>query len=102
MKLWVMAGLVTAAAIPFAGVAEASAECQVDEGRRIPHVRIDGGGPGGSAPAPAARPPATPPEESAAQVQREAAQPARTASAERRRNGKHVPDAELIAPRGAL
>lgn len=104
MKLWVMAGLFTAAAIPFAGVAEASAECQVDDSRRLPHVRIDGGGPGGSAPAPVARPAANPPEENTAgQVaQREAAQPARAATAERRRSGKHVPDAELIAPRVAL
>ena len=103
MRLWVMAGLFTAAAIPFAGAAEASAECQVDDSRRLPHVRIDGGGPGGSAPAPVARPTANPPEDTAEQVaQREAPQAARTTSAERRRSGKHIPDAELIAPRGAL
>jgi hypothetical protein len=96
-----MVGLFTAAAIPFAGAAEASAECQVDD-RRTPHVRIDGGGPGGSAPATAARPTSAPRETAAEQTaQREAAEAAR-AAAERRRNGKRIPDAELIGPRGAL
>jgi hypothetical protein len=103
MKIVVLAGLFTAAAIPFAGAAEASAECQVDDTRRTPQVRIDGGGPGGSAPAPTvarttAAPRATPADQIA---QREAAEAAREA-AERRRSGKRIPDAELIGPRGAL
>ncbi len=100
MKVWVLAGLFTAAAVPLAGAAEASAECQVEDARRATHVRIDGGAPGGSAPQ-AARP--APDRETAADqvAQREAAEAARVA-AERRRNGKRIPDAELIGPRGAL
>lgn len=103
MKIWAMAGLITAAAIPFAGAAEASAECQVDDSRRMPHVRIDGGGPGGSAPA-TANPTSQTRETSAERsTQRDAAEIARAAAAaERRRSGKRIPDAELIGPRGAL
>ncbi len=102
MKVWVLAGLFTAAAVPFAGAAEASAECQVDDTRRASHVRFEGGGPGGSAPAQTARPTSTPRDATAEQMaQREAAEAAR-AAAERRRNGKRIPDAELIGPRGAL
>ena len=100
MKFWVLAGLFTAATVPFATAAEASAECQVDDTRRTPHVRIDGGSPGGSAPQ-TARPTSATPDASAEQVaQREAAEAAR--AAERRRSGKRIPDAELIGPRGAL
>jgi hypothetical protein len=102
MKLWAMAGLFTAAAVPFAGVAEASAECQVDDSRRVPHVRIDDGGPGGSAPT-IATPTAAPRDPAVRTVQRDPNDAAaRVTPAERRRSGKHVPDAELIAPRGAL
>ena len=102
MKFWVLAGLFTAATVPFATAAEASAECQVDDTRRTPHVRIDGGAPGGSAPVQTARPTSATREAAAEQVaQREAAEAAR-AAAERRRNGKRIPDAELIGPRGAL
>jgi len=102
MKLFILAGLFTAAAIPFAGAAEAAADCQVEDTRRATHVRIDGGGPGGSAPSQAA-PQATAPRDAASEqaAAREAAQAAR-ATAERRRNGKRIPDAELIGPRGAL
>lgn len=102
MKLLVTAGLMTAAAIPFAGVAEAAPECQVDDTRRAAHVRIEGGAAGGSAPATGA--PASTPREPATEqaVQREDSEPARTVAAERRRNGKRIPDAELIGPRGAL
>jgi hypothetical protein len=101
MKVLVLAGLFTAAAIPFAGAAEASAECQVEDARRTPHVRIDGGGPGGGAPATVARTTSAPRDVATEQaLQREAAEAAR--AAERRRNGKRIPDAELIGPRGAL
>jgi hypothetical protein len=103
MKFWVMAGLFTAAAVPFAGAAEASAECQVDDTRRAPQVRIDAGGPGGSAPVQTARTTSAPRDPDAADqvAQREAAEAAARA-AERRRSGKRIPDAELIGPRGAL
>jgi hypothetical protein len=101
MKLWALAGLFTVAAVPFAGAAEASSECQVDDTRRTQHVRIDGGSPGGSAPVQTAQPTVAPREAAAEQsVQRDPA-PARS-TAERRRNGKQIPDAELIAPRRTL
>jgi hypothetical protein len=100
MKVLVLAGMFTAAAIPFAGAAEAAAECQVEDARRTSHVRIDGGSAGGSAPT-LARPTVAPREAAEEQaLQREAAEAARLA--ERRRNGKRIPDAELIGPRGAL
>jgi hypothetical protein len=102
MKLFVLAGLVTVAAVPFAGAAEASAECQVEETRRAQHVRIDNGAPGGSAPAQTAQPTSAPREAAEQAAQRDAAQAARAAPPERRRNGKRIPDAELIGPRGAL
>jgi hypothetical protein len=101
MKFWVLAGLFTAATVPFATAAEASAECQVDDTRRTPHVRIDGGAPGGSAPAQTARPTSATRDAAGQVAQREAAEAARVA-AERRRSGKRIPDAELIGPRGAL
>lgn len=101
MKFWVLAGLFTAATVPFATAAEASAECQVDDTRRTPHVRIDDGAPGGSAPAQTARPTAATRDAAEQVAQREAAEAAR-AAAERRRGGKRIPDAELIAPRRAL
>lgn len=103
MKLFVLAGLATVAAVPFAGAAEASPECQVEDSRRASHVRIDNGAPGGSAPAQTV-PPAAAPRDVGPDltVQREATQTARAAPPERRRGGKRIPDAELIGPRGAL
>jgi len=102
MKLWAMAGVLTVVAIPFAGAAEASAECQVEEGRRFPQVRIDNGAPGGSAPQ-AARQTSAPRELADDNQVADQEPPApRQAAADRRRNGKRIPDAELIAPRGAL
>jgi hypothetical protein len=104
MRLLVTAGLMTAAAIPLAGVAEAAPDCQVDDTRRAAHVRIEGGAAGGSAPASNAPAQTSTPRETAAEqaVQREDAEPARTVAADRRRSGKRIPDAELIGPRGAL
>jgi hypothetical protein len=112
MKVWMLAGLFTVATIPFAAAAETDAECQVDDTRRVAaQVRIDGGSSGGSAPAPAAttaRQTSTPrPAEQMAQrtPAPEAVEPtetARTTAQPRRRNGKRIPDAELIGPRGAL
>jgi hypothetical protein len=101
MKLWALASLFTVAAVPFAGAAEASAECQVDDTRRAPQVRIDNGGPGGSAPMQTAEPTSAPRETAEQVAQREAAAAAR-AAAERRRGVKRIPDAELIAPRRTL
>lgn len=100
MKLVALAGLFTATAIPFAGAAEASADCQLDDARRASYVRIDNGAQGGSAPA--ARQAADQRGQAAERtVQRETAEATR-AAADRRRNGKPIPDSELIGPRGAL
>lgn len=100
MRILVLAGVFTAAAIPLASVAEAAVDCQVEDARPVAQVRIDGGGAGGSAPARSARQTSAPREAAAEQtVQRDAEA---RAAAERRRNGKRIPDAELIGPRGAL
>lgn len=98
MKLWIVAGAFTAVSVPFAAAAEVSSECQVDEVRRAAHVRIDGGGAGGSAPPPRAEQPQPRDDQVAQREPVEAPRPA----PERRRNGKRIPDAELIGPRGAL
>jgi hypothetical protein len=102
MKVFVLAGLFTAAMAPLAAASEITAECQLDETRRAQQVRIDSGAPGGSAPQ-AARPAreTTPRSEEARASERQAAEAARS-FAERRRSVKRIPDAELIGPRGAL
>jgi hypothetical protein len=96
MKVWVLAGLFTFATAPFAMAAEDPAECQLDEARRTAQQRVD-----------------TPPADPAATIARptvaqrdttvEPAPRASTAGGtDRRRNGKRIPDAQLIGPRGAL
>jgi hypothetical protein len=91
MRVLVLAGLISAATVPFAAAAESDAECQLDDTRRAnAEQRLD------PTPAPAttvARPTV---------AQREAGDAPRVAPAERRRNGKRVPDAGLISPRGVL
>ncbi|MGQ0533311.1 MAG: hypothetical protein ACT4OF_11570 [Caulobacteraceae bacterium] len=91
MRVVVLAGLITAATVPFAAASESEVDCQLDETRRASaEQRLD------APPAPAAttaRPTV---------AQREAAETPRPVPAERRRNGKRVPDAELISPRGVL
>lgn len=96
MKVWVLAGLFTFAAAPMAFAAEDTTECQLDDARRASQTQGDQ-----SAPPTIAR--ATSAERETAAVAIPAA-PAttRTAPAERRRNGKRIPDAQLIGPRGAL
>lgn len=88
MKALILAGLLSAATIPMAVAAENTAECQVDEARRAAAQRA-----------------VTPPAQSAprsTEAQRvETEQDARAANV-RRRNGKRIPDAELIGPRGSL
>jgi len=106
MKLWVLAGMFTAATAPFAAAAESSAECQLDQTRRPVMARSADEPPGGgSAPTATttARPTVTPREAAAAAelAQRELTEAQRRV-AERRRNGKPIPDAELIGPRRAL
>jgi hypothetical protein len=91
MKVWVLAGLFTVITAPFAAAAETDAECQLDETRRAAEQRIDG-----AAAAPStARP-------TVAQRDLSPAEQAVRSTVERRRNGKRIPDAELIGPRGAL
>jgi hypothetical protein len=101
MKMWVLAGFFTAVTIPLAAASEDATECQVDNARQPAQVRIDSGGSGGSAPPARARTTSAPRETPAQVAQREADE-AERAAAERRRNGKRIPDAELIGPRGAL
>jgi len=91
MRVLLLAGLITAVSAPFAAAAENDViDCQITDVRRAPaEQRLD-----------------QPPQSPAATVtrptvaQREAEPPRPTA--ERRRGGKPVPDAQLIQPRGTL
>ena len=89
MRVWILAGLLTAAMAPLAAASENTAECQLDETRRAAASRDEAP----ATPAPTARPTAAP---------RVAAEQAPRPETPRRRNGKRIPDAELIGPRGAL
>jgi hypothetical protein len=92
MRVLVLAGLFTAVTAPMAMASENTIDCQMDDTRRASaEQRLD------TAPPPA---PAT----TVARPTVAQAQPAETPrpATERRRNGKRVPDAELIAPRGVL
>lgn len=94
MRVLLIAGLFTAVTAPFAAASENVIECQATDTQRA-HAEqrlVD------QAPQSPAVTPARP-----TIVQREAAaEPPRPAVAERRRNGKPIPDAQLIQPRGAL
>jgi hypothetical protein len=94
MKVLVLAGLITAATAPFAMAADSEIECQGETRRAPAEQRLDAPPP---APGAAAATPARP-----TVAQREAPDTQRPAATERRRNGKRIPDAELIGPRGAL
>jgi hypothetical protein len=91
MKVLVLAGLFTVVTTPFAFAAGDATECQIDDTRRTAQQR--------------AEQPASPALARPLVAEREvgpvAPAPAR-APAERRRNGKRIPDAQLIGPRGAL
>jgi hypothetical protein len=88
MKVSVLAILITAATAPLAVAAETGTDCQVDDSRRVVEEQR-------AAPPPSrtARPTV---------AQRDVSEQARATPADRRRNGKRIPDAELIGPRGAL
>jgi hypothetical protein len=88
MKIIVLAGALTAVAFPTAAAAEAVTPCQAEERSALTPDRAE----------PTVAPPPSVVRQAAAQ--REATE-TRTETA-RRRNGKRVPDAELIGPRGAL
>jgi len=94
MRVLALAGLITAATAPFAAASENEIiDCQVDGTRRASaEQRLDGPPPSPGAPT-VARPTVS---------AREAAEPPRPVAPERRRNGKPVPDAQLISPRGVL
>lgn len=109
MKLWVLVGLITTAAIPAAYASDTGATCDADDTRAVLTLTA------AETPAQVGRP--------AAQISRETADSAGAASAPaapgapntapqaaasdqstRRRGGsrKRIPDAMLIGPRGAL
>mgnify|MGYP001326760224 CR=1 FL=1 len=93
MRVLVLAGLFTAVTAPMAMASETTIDCQLDDTRRAAaEQRLDAPPP----PAPGAPPAARP-----AIAQAQSADTPRPPS-ERRRNGKRVPDAELISPRGVL
>jgi hypothetical protein len=89
MRVWVIAGLFTIASAPFAAAAEDISECQLDESRRASHTRAD-------------TPPDAPQVARPTVAQRDVAEEPVRQPADRRRNGKRIPDAQLIGPRGAL
>ncbi|MGD9968717.1 MAG: hypothetical protein AB7T59_19520 [Hyphomonadaceae bacterium] len=94
MRVLVLAGLITAATAPFAAASEFDIiDCQIDGTRRASaEQRVDAPPPTPAAPT-VARPTV---------ASRDLAESPRPAAPERRRNGKPVPDAQLIAPRGVL
>ena len=104
MKIWVLASLFTAAAIPAAFADEGVVGCQVDDTRqRMERVATDPEP--GSAPLPeiaevVSRP--TPVQRQASAAPQPAQPAAPQQQQQRRRSGKPIPDAELIGPRGAL
>jgi hypothetical protein len=90
----VLAGLITAATVPFAAASENDIECQLDDTRRASaEQRLD-----------APQTPAAPTVGRPTVAPRETAEAPRPAPAERRRSGKPriIPDATLISPRGVL
>ena len=93
MRVLVLAGLITAATVPFAAASESEIiDCQVDGTRRVSaEQRVDA--PSAPAGPTVARPTVAP---------RDVAETPRPVTPDRRRNGKPVPDSQLISPRGVL
>lgn len=102
MRVLLLAGLITAATVPFAAAAENDfndfnaftdvIDCQVTDVSRAPaEQRLDQApvSPAASTPRPAV-------------VVREAVETPRPVAGDRRRSGKPVPDAQLIQPRRTL
>ena len=92
MKTWVLAALITVVTVPVASAFESTTDCQVDDSRRETRTeqreRVD--------------PPASPAATTAHTTVATRDPNSRQEQQQRRRNGKRVPDAELIGPRGAL
>jgi len=99
MKVWMLAGLFTVVATPFAAAAESDAACQLDDSRATLTLRVDGPPP--PAPSPSTVRPTIAPRDVAQAEQDDTPRPVRQAP-DRRRSGKRIPDAELMGPRGAL
>jgi hypothetical protein len=89
MKVSVLAILITAVTAPVAMAAETGLDCQIDDSRRAVEEQR-------------AAPPPTPNTARPTVAQRDISEAQRAAPVDRRRNGKRIPDAELIGPRGAL
>jgi hypothetical protein len=83
--------LITAATAPFAAASETDIDCQTTTRRAPAEQRLDQAPP---SPATTTGRPIVAP--------REAAETPRPVTPDRRRNGKPIPDAQLIQPRGAL
>lgn len=94
MRVLVLAGLITAATVPFAAASENDLiDCQLDDTRRASaEQRLDAPPPTPAAPT-VARPTV---------AARDVTEAPRPVAPERRRGGKPVPDAQLISPRGVL
>jgi hypothetical protein len=87
MKVMVWAGLLALAGLAFAAEAKASVACDANPSPQTEHERV-------AAPAP--------PPRLARPVLARRQEAERDARATRRRGGRHIPDAELIGPRGSL
>ncbi len=103
MRFWVLAGLFSVVGMPLANAVETTADCKLDDTRRqFDHVIAETES--GSAPPPAATAPSAQPAVRQAPPRRQTATVTaeRQQQTQRRRNGKRIPDAQLIGPRGAL
>ncbi|MBK6705207.1 MAG: hypothetical protein IPL62_15445 [Caulobacteraceae bacterium] len=91
MRVLLLAGLITAATVPFAAASESDSDPITDISRASAEQRLD-------------QPPPSPAVVVGRQTiaPREAAETPRPVPVERRRSGKPIPDAQLIQPRGAL
>ena len=94
MKAWILAGLFTVVTAPFAAAAEDTSECQLDE-QRAAASRQTEDVVAENEEANVARP-------TVAQRVVTPNTARRAGGTDRRRNGKRIPDAQLIGPRGAL
>lgn len=91
MRVLLLAGLITAATVPFAAASETDIDAVAETSRVSAEQRLD-------------QPPPSPAIAVGRQTvaPREAAETPRPTPVERRRSGKPIPDAQLIQPRGAL
>ncbi len=93
MKVLILAGLFSVAAIPFAAASETVAECELDDARRAEQQPVE---------APASQPNVARPTIAQRDEAAQREEAGQRADGVRRRSGKRIPDAELMGPRGAL